>query len=90
MAFSLRNFGQTSALNGTSRSSEKIRSSERPIGKYPAYTILSAPLTVGGQAGGDHPAGGVKGRVTEGRVRLSAFWWAILAIAEQRKGLRSG
>src|SRR5262249_56781395 len=33
MAFSRRNFGHTWSRNGTSGSSRKIRSSERPIGK---------------------------------------------------------
>ena len=42
-AFSRRNLGHTSSLNPTCGSSEKIRSSERPIGKYPAYMTLSAP-----------------------------------------------
>ncbi len=32
-AFSRRNFGQTSSLNGTDGSSAKMRSRERPIGK---------------------------------------------------------
>ena len=32
-AFSRRNFGHTSSLNGTLGSSEKMRSSDRPIGK---------------------------------------------------------
>jgi len=36
IAFSRKNFGQTLSLNGTSGISEKIRSSDKPIGKYPA------------------------------------------------------
>ena len=42
-AFSRRNFGQTWSLKGTFCMSVKIRSSDRPIGKYPAYMILSVP-----------------------------------------------
>jgi len=43
IAFSRRNFGQTWSLKGTFGMSPKMRSSDSPIGKYPAYITRSAP-----------------------------------------------
>ena len=42
-AFSRRNFGHTWSRNPTDGSSLKMRSRLRPMGKYPAYSTLSAP-----------------------------------------------